>query len=158
MQMNRVQRASIWLYLNAVGLKRRMTLGARVMLVDGDKVLLIRHGYVPGWGFPGGGVEPGESAEASGLRELREETGYAPTAPMELFGLYHNTNPVTNRDHVAFFVSRNFEKVAEFEPNREIAEISWFRISALPDTLTPSASQRIDEYFDRVPKRAVWGY
>jgi 8-oxo-dGTP pyrophosphatase MutT (NUDIX family) len=158
MQMNRWQRASIWLYLNAVGLRRRMTLGARVMLVDGDKVLLIRHGYVPGWSFPGGGIEPGETAEACALREVVEETGYRPTAPMELFGLYHNTNPVTNRDHVAFFVSRDFEKAAEFKPNREIAEIGWFAVSALPDKITPSTSQRIDEYFEREPRRAIWGY
>lgn len=158
MQMNRWQRLGIWLYLNAVGLRRRMTLGSRVMLIDGDKVLLVRHGYIPGWQFPGGGVEPGETAEDSALREIVEETGYRPTGQMELFGLYHNTNPVTNRDHVALFVVRDFEKVAEFTPNREIAEIGWFHRSALPEKITPSTSQRVDEVFDGATKRAIWGY
>lgn len=158
MQMNRWQRLSVWLYLNVVGLRRRMTLGSRVMLVDGDKVLLIRHSYIPGWGFPGGGVEPGETAEESALREVVEETGYRPIGAMELFGFYHNNNPITNRDHVAFFVARRFEKAFEFKPTHEIAEIGWFDKSALPEKITPSTSQRIDEYFDRVEKRAIWGY
>ncbi|WP_052731654.1 NUDIX domain-containing protein [Devosia geojensis] len=158
MQMNRWQRASVWLYLNAVGLRRRMTLGSRVMLVDGDKVLLIRHSYIPGWGFPGGGVEPGETAEESALREVVEETGYKPIGPMELFGLYHNNNPVTNRDHVAFYISRRFEKVFDFKPTHEISEIGWFHKSALPEKITPSTSQRIDEFFDKAEKRAIWGY
>lgn len=158
MQMNRWQRLSVWLYLNMVGLRRRMTLGSRVMLVDGEKVLLIRHSYIPGWGFPGGGVEPGETVEESALREVVEETGYRPIGDMELFGLYHNNNPITNRDHVAFFVSRRFEKAFEFKPTHEIAEIGWFDKSALPEKITPSTSQRIDEYFDRVEKRAIWGY
>jgi 8-oxo-dGTP pyrophosphatase MutT (NUDIX family) len=158
MQMNRWQRMGIRTYLTTVGIKRRMTLGSRVMLVDGDKVLLIRHTYVPGWGFPGGGVEPGETAEESALREVVEETGYRPTGPMELFGLYHNNNPVTNRDHIAFYVGRTFEKAFDFKPNREISEIGWFTKSALPEKITPSTSQRVDEYFDKQPKRAVWGY
>lgn len=158
MQMNRWQRMSVWFYLNAVGLRRRMTLGSRVMLVEGDKVLLVRHGYVPGWSFPGGGVEPGETAEESAIREAVEETGYRPIGPLELFGLYHNNNPVTNRDHIAFFVSRKFEKAFEFKPNREIVETGWFHKSQLPEKITPSTSQRVDEFFDGVEKRAIWGY
>jgi len=158
MQMNRWQRMSVWLYLNSVGLRRRMTLGSRVMLVDGEKVLLIRHTYVPGWQFPGGGVEPGETAEESAIREVIEETGCRPVGQLELFGLYHNNNPLTNRDHIAFFVGRSFEKVFDFVPNREIAETGWFHRSALPEKITPSTSARVDEYFDGVERRAIWGY
>ena len=87
MQMSRWQRWRSSAYLTLVGLRRRMTLGTRVMVIDGDSVLLIRHTYVPGWSFPGGGVEPGESAEESAVREVREETGYQPLGPMKLFGL-----------------------------------------------------------------------
>lgn len=158
MQMNGFQRARAKVFLTLKGLWHRMTVGSRVMVVDGDKVLLIRHTYVPGWQFPGGGVGPGETMEFAGARETLEETGYRVIGPMELFGIYHNTSPVTNRDHVAFYVAKNFEKVFDRKADYEISEVAWFDRRALPEKVTPATSQRIDEYFDKQPKRDVWGY
>jgi 8-oxo-dGTP pyrophosphatase MutT (NUDIX family) len=157
MQMNRWQTMRAALFLSLKGAAHRMTLGARVMLVDGGKVLLIRHTYVPGWQFPGGGVDPGETTEEAARRELIEETGYRATGPLELFGIYHN-RIATNRDHVVLYVARAFEQQFEFRPNREIAEAAWFDTAALPEKITPATSQRIDEVFDQAPRRDVWGY
>lgn len=43
---------------------------------DRTKVLLVQHSYNNGkWSLPGGGLEPGEDAIATGKRELNEETG-----------------------------------------------------------------------------------
>ncbi|MHA6297353.1 NUDIX domain-containing protein [Devosia sp. CAU 1758] len=156
--MNRFQRGRAKVFLTLKGLWHRMTVGARVMVVDGDKVLLIRHAYVPGWQFPGGGVGPGETFEEAGARETLEETGYRVIGPMDLFGLYHNSSPVTDRDHVAFYVAKRFEFVAERKPDHEIAEVGWFDRHDLPELVTPATSQRIDEYFDGQEKRSVWGY
>jgi 8-oxo-dGTP pyrophosphatase MutT (NUDIX family) len=158
MQMNRFQQLRAKVFLTAKGLWHRMTMGARVMVVDGNKVLLIRHTYVPGWQFPGGGVGPGETVESAAAREVLEETGYRITGPMEMLGIYHNTSPVTNRDHVAFYVAKSFEKAFDRKPDHEISEVAWFDRSALPDKVTPATSQRIDEYFDKSPRRDVWGY
>jgi 8-oxo-dGTP pyrophosphatase MutT (NUDIX family) len=158
MQMNRRQKLIAKVFLTIKGFWHRMTLGARVMVVDGDKVLLIRHSYVPGWQFPGGGVGPGETIEAAGARETLEETGYRVVGAMQLFGIYHNSSPVTDRDHVAFYVATKFEKAFDRKSDHEIAEVGWFDRRALPEKVTPATSQRIDEYFDDAPRRDVWGY
>ncbi len=158
MQMNRYQRIRTRIFMVLKGIWHRLTVGARVMVVDGDRVLLIRHTYMPGWQFPGGGVDPGETIEAAARREVFEETGYRVTGEMRLFGIYHNSTTVTDRDHVAFYIATEFEQGYVFKPSREIAEAGWFDRRALPEKVTPATSQRIDEYFDHAPRRDIWGY
>ena len=52
---------------------RPMTLGARVAAFDdGGRVLLVKHSYVSGWHFPGGGVDAGETADYAAQREMVE--------------------------------------------------------------------------------------
>ena len=52
---------------------------AYALVVDGDRVLLVRAGPLsatPGrWYLPGGGIEFGEAPEECVVRETREETG-----------------------------------------------------------------------------------
>ena len=155
-QLTSWQRFRTRLFLFSVGVKRRITLGTRAVLIDGDKVFLIRQTYLPGWQFCGGGVEPGEGAELAASREMLEETGYRPTAPMQLFGLYHNTNSLTNRDHVALYLCREFEQVQAFSPNYEIAEAGWFPIDDLPEHTGPATIRRIGEIFRGEPISANW--
>jgi len=157
MRLTRWQRLRSRVFLFAVGLKRRMTFGVRVMLIDGDKIFLIRHTYMPGWQLPGGGVEPGETAAESAAREVMEEGGLRVTGPLELFGIYHNVSAMTNRDHVALFLCRQFEQVHEFRKNFEIAEAGWFPIDALPENLSPATAARVEEVFGGAERSAVWG-
>lgn len=144
------------LYLFAMGVKRRMTLGVRVMLIDGNRVLLVRHGYLPGWYLPGGGVEPGETAESSASREVLEETGYRCEGRPELFGLYHNLNRATRRDHVALFVVRRFTMAHAFRPNFEIRAVEWHAADALPEDLEPGTRRRISEVFAGGESAVTW--
>ena len=78
--MNRFQRVRAKVFLTLKGAWFRMTVGARVMAIDGDKVLLIRHRHIPGWQFPGGGVGPGETFEFAGAREMEEVAGVSGSA------------------------------------------------------------------------------
>ena len=48
------------------------------MVLDGDRVLLVKRGHAPlkgEWSLPGGTVELGETLEAAVAREVLEETG-----------------------------------------------------------------------------------
>lgn len=58
-------------------------LGAIAVIVREGRALLVQRGKSPDaglWGFPGGHVEPGETAMAAAVRELHEETGVRATA------------------------------------------------------------------------------
>lgn len=155
MALSRWARRRIQAYLFAKGMLQRMTLGVRGMLIDGDRILMVRHTYVPGWQFPGGGVDPGESAPDAFRREVLEETGFRVTDQPELFGIYHNTR-VTNRDHVAFFISRAFEKERAFTPGIEIAEIGWFDYRDLPAETADGSRERVAEILEGAPRSANW--
>ena len=55
----------------------RHRLGAGVLVVDGDAILLTHHvkpGVYDFWSPPGGGVHPGEDIETAARREAFEET------------------------------------------------------------------------------------
>ena len=137
-------------------LRRAMTLGVRVLVEDGaGRILLVRHTYVPGWHFPGGAVDPGESAEAAAIRELREETNVVLKTRPDLVGLFRNTAG-PGRDHVVLFRTAVAQAGALPAPNLEIAEVGWFARSALPTQTTRATQARLAEVFDGVPSSQTW--
>ena len=137
-------------------LRRAMTFGVRVLVEDdAGRILLVRHTYVPGWHFPGGAVDAGESAEAASVRELREETGVVLRERPALVGLYRNT-AAAGRDHVALFRARVSDAKVLRAADAEIAEIGWFARDALPPATTRSTKARLAEILDGVPLSETW--
>lgn len=107
-------------------LRRGLTLGAQGVVIDGDdRVLLVRHSYRPGWFFPGGGVEWGETIEIALQRELEEEVGVSLTAPPRLHGVFANFASFPG-DHIALFVVRDWQRREGHLKRGEIAEAAMF--------------------------------
>ncbi len=136
-------------------LTRGATLGAQGCVIDGDSVLLVRHGYRPGWHFPGGGVEWGETVETAVAREIEEEAGVVLKGRPKLHGLFANFR-VLPSDHVALFVVREWERPSIPPPNREILESRFFSRHDLPEGAARGMGQRLAEIFDGAPLDPHW--
>ncbi|PKR87528.1 DNA mismatch repair protein MutT [Pleomorphomonas diazotrophica] len=131
------------------------TLGVRAMAFDEGRVLLVRHTYVSGWHFPGGGVHARETAEAAARRELLEETGYEAAGPARFLGLYFNP-AMAGRDHVALYHVPVCSVRRAFIANREIAEIGLFPTNDLPEGTTAATRRRLAEMFEGLPHTDRW--
>lgn len=138
-------------------MRRGMTLGAQGAIIDADnRILLIRHSYRPGWFFPGGGVEWGETLEAALARELAEEVGVQLTQPATLHGLFANFSNFPG-DHIAVYVVRHWSRTPEnYVQRAEIAEAGMFAADAVPAQTDEGTRRRIAEIFSGAPIDGRW--
>jgi ADP-ribose pyrophosphatase YjhB (NUDIX family) len=138
------------------GFARGLTVGVRGAVLDGNgRVLLVRHGYAPGWHLPGGGVEPGESFADALARELEEEGNVVLKGVPQLHGVFQNIG-VSRRDHVAIFVVREFAWTGPKPPGMEIREAAFFPVGQLPDGATTGTRRRLEEILHGAATSTIW--
>lgn len=137
-------------------MRRPATLGVRGVVVDRNgRVLLLRHTYTPGWHFPGGGVERGETCGQSLLRELSEEAGIEASAEaLELVSIHANHAFFPN-DHVLVY------RVAAWtqgQPTQrgEIAEIRFVDPQDPPEGVSAGTQRRLGELFQETKRTETW--
>ncbi len=129
-------------------LTRGMTFGVQGVIVRNSReVLLIRHGYRPGWHFPGGGVEWRETMLTALAREVREETGVIAQGEPKLHGVFANFQAAPS-DHVAVYIIERWLQPAVPAPNFEIQEQRFFALDDLPSDIVQGANRRILEIFE----------
>jgi 8-oxo-dGTP diphosphatase len=103
------------------------------LIVRDDKILICqrtRHQPMPlKWEFPGGKVEPDESAEAALVRELEEELGIRATIGGKITTVRHHYDNGTS-------VELHFYKVEDYEgalENRIFRDVRWVTAQQLPE-------------------------
>jgi 8-oxo-dGTP diphosphatase len=104
------------------------------ILREGDRVLLChrspsRRWYPDVWDFPGGHVEPGESATDALRRELREELGVH-LGSVDGEPIFRKTDPHDGLDLTVWVCSSWIGAVQNCEPKEHDA-IGWFGVDEL---------------------------
>ncbi len=147
-------RARLWHFAFLV--TRPLTMGVRVVVInEREEIYLVRHGYVPGWHFPGGGVDPGESCLEAMARELAEESPLRIAGPASLHGIFFNRT-ASRRDHIAVYIVRDFTFGPARPADFEILEGRFFSRFALPEGVSGASLRRIAEIFDHREVSQDW--
>jgi 8-oxo-dGTP pyrophosphatase MutT (NUDIX family) len=133
---------------------RPITVGVRLILLQGQTVLLVKHTYQSHWYLPGGGVKRGETLEEAARREAAEELG-AELGDLRLFGVYTSFYEYKS-DHVIVFTCADFTLTGKTD--HEIERFDLFRSDDLPEGTSPGSQRRIQEYVsnDEPPFVGVW--
>ena len=126
-------------------MRRGLTIGVRAIVRSDDgKFLLVRHTYTPGWHFPGGGVEKGETIKQALSNELLQETGLRLADKPVFHGVFLN-NGVSKRDHILAYLCVAKGSDDAKPASIEIAEIGYFDFENLPPDSDPGTVRRIRE-------------
>ena len=138
-------------------LSRPMTLGVRGLVENSDgKVLFVCHTYTKGLFLPGGGVERGEPAGVSLIRELEEEGGLEISGSPELIGVFSN-HPIFRNDHVLLYRIAADDWTQVGNPiGREISEILWADPLQPPSDVTAGTARRLNEIYEGEPVSPYW--
>jgi ADP-ribose pyrophosphatase YjhB (NUDIX family) len=135
---------------------RPKTLGARLLLVNSNKVLLVKHTYQHKWFLPGGGVKHGEDFKKALQRELIEEL-HSKIDDLELFGVYQSKIG-GKRDTIVIFLSTQKVDVNEFLfKDDEVEKVVMADVNNLPKNTAPGTIKRIREYQTKnYPNTGFW--
>ncbi len=113
--------------------------GSAVMLpVDSrERVLLVKQFRLPAeqdlWEIPAGRIDPGETAEETAKRELREETGYSAGRLVPLVSFWASPGYVDEKMNL--FLALDLTEGKQEPMDDERIEIRWFEKQELGDMI-----------------------
>lgn len=99
----------------------------RVLIIQGNKVLLVKEADDNWWALPGGGVDHGETIESTLVREVEEELGVPADKVFSNFEIVHyNIGNVVNAvPRMNLFFKASVPE-ASLKKTDHVAEWRWF--------------------------------
>lgn len=98
--------------------------GASAIIIQDNKVLMVRGKGTDSWGVPSGEIEEGETAQDTCIREIFEETGYK----AEILELLHKKETIIKEYQVTtqyFLCKITGGEISYHDPDNIIVEIAW---------------------------------
>jgi 8-oxo-dGTP diphosphatase len=116
--------------------EKRIAVTVDGVLIDGERILLIKRGNDPFkgfWALPGGFVEYGETTEHAAVREVKEETGLC-CEINRLVGVYSapDRDP---RGHTVSIVYVMSVREGEMKAGDDAAGAEWHSLAELPERI-----------------------
>ena len=109
-----------------------ISIGATAVIVQDNKVLLVKREDFEVWALPGGGVDEGESLAETAVREAYEETGLE-VEITHLIGLYSEIGSWSDW-HLASFAARIIG--GSLKPQvGEVLDLQFFPLDELPEDM-----------------------
>ena len=135
-------------------LVKPLSIGVRILMVQDDQVLLVKHVYQDQWFLPGGLIEHGETLEEAIRREAAEEVG-ATLHDLALFGAYSHPE-FGKMDHVIVFLSRDFSLNGYSDD--EIERYAFFDLHNLPAEVSLGSRKQIERFLnpESYPAYGAW--
>jgi len=130
---------------------KQPVVGVGAVIICNGKILLEKRKNEPGkdrWSIPGGLVELGESAEATAIREVREETSLEVEDPTLIDVVDSVTRDENGDIKYHFVIVDYFVKLKGGVPkaSSDAAELKWVQLSDVADY---DLTKTIREFFKR---------
>lgn len=144
-----------------VGTRPLLLPGVSVLITDDrDRLLLLERLDTGDWGLPGGLMEPGETCEETGVREVREETGLE-IGELGLFDVFSGPEyyyRFPHGDEIYNITAAYTARVLGGEPTAdgvEVKRLGFFPLSELPLPILPPELPIIKAFVRRTAPTAA---
>lgn len=121
-----------------VGHDEILSVGATILVVKENKILLQLRSDTRTWGIPGGAIELGETLEETASRELKEETGLVATK-FQLLNVFSGpeflfTYPNKDKVYTVPVLYKAIDVSGNLSMNdKESLELKYFSLDEIPE-------------------------